>query len=70
MVIPIMHDSFIFATGHSARDIFLLLHKKNILIAAKPFALGVRAEHPQELINSIQYGQKENYNSSMPGYEL
>ncbi len=61
--------SFIFATGHSARDIFLLLHKKNILIAAKPFALGVRAEHPQELINSIQYGQKENYNSSMPGYD-
>jgi uncharacterized protein len=49
-------DSFILATGHSARDIFLLLHKKNIEIIAKGFALGVRTEHPQELINTIQYG--------------
>lgn len=49
-------DSFILATGHSARDIFVLLHKKNIEILAKGFALGVRIEHPQELINSIQYG--------------
>lgn len=48
-------DAFILATGHSARDIFSLLHKKNILIEAKPFALGVRVEHPQELIDSIQY---------------
>lgn len=48
-------DSFILATGHSARDIFELLHKKNILIEAKPFALGVRVEHPQSLIDSIQY---------------
>lgn len=45
----------ILATGHSARDIFELLHKKNILIEAKPFALGVRAEHPQQLIDKIQY---------------
>lgn len=45
----------ILATGHSARDIFTLLHKKNILIEAKPFALGVRVEHPQQLIDSIQY---------------
>ena len=43
------------ATGHSARDIFELLYKKNILIEAKPFALGVRIEHPQALIDSIQY---------------
>jgi uncharacterized FAD-dependent dehydrogenase len=49
-------DSFILATGHSARDIFLLLHQKKLEILAKPFALGVRIEHPQELINSIQYG--------------
>jgi uncharacterized protein len=48
-------DAFILATGHSARDIFTLLHKKNILIEPKPFALGVRIEHPQELINNIQY---------------
>jgi uncharacterized protein len=45
----------ILATGHSASDIFELLHAKDIAIAAKPFALGVRAEHPQQLIDSIQY---------------
>jgi uncharacterized FAD-dependent dehydrogenase len=43
------------ATGHSARDIFELLHHKGIQIEAKPFALGVRVEHPQELIDRIQY---------------
>jgi len=48
-------DAFILATGHSARDIFELLRKKNILIEAKPFALGVRIEHPQSLIDKIQY---------------
>ncbi|WP_226389363.1 NAD(P)/FAD-dependent oxidoreductase [Penaeicola halotolerans] len=45
----------ILATGHSARDIFELLHQKNILIEAKPFALGVRIEHQQSLIDGIQY---------------
>lgn len=45
----------ILATGHSARDIFELLDRKEVLIEAKPFALGVRAEHPQSLIDSIQY---------------
>ncbi len=48
-------DDFILATGHSARDIFVLLHDKKILIEAKPFALGVRIEHPQSLINTCQY---------------
>ncbi|MDF2187682.1 FAD-dependent protein [Paraflavitalea sp. CAU 1676] len=48
-------DAVILATGHSARDIFALLHRKKILIEAKPFALGVRIEHPQSLIDSIQY---------------
>ncbi|MDP5200651.1 NAD(P)/FAD-dependent oxidoreductase [Flavobacterium sp. DG2-3] len=48
-------NKLILATGHSARDIFELLDKKKILIEAKPFALGVRAEHAQELIDSIQY---------------
>lgn len=48
-------NKLILATGHSARDIFELLHKKNILIEAKPFALGVRAEHAQQLIDQIQY---------------
>lgn len=48
-------NNLILATGHSAKDIYLLLHNKNILIEAKPFALGVRIEHPQSLIDSIQY---------------
>jgi uncharacterized FAD-dependent dehydrogenase len=48
-------DQLILATGHSARDIFELLHKNNILIEAKPFAMGLRVEHSQELIDSIQY---------------
>lgn len=45
----------ILATGHSARDIYELLYKKNLALEAKPFAMGVRTEHPQELIDSIQY---------------
>jgi len=48
-------DAFILATGHSARDIFHLLAAQGIHIEAKPFALGVRIEHPQDLIDSIQY---------------
>jgi uncharacterized FAD-dependent dehydrogenase len=48
-------NKLILATGHSARDIFELLDRKKIYIEAKPFALGVRAEHPQELIDKIQY---------------
>ena len=52
-------DAVILATGHSARDIYRLLHKKGILIEAKPFALGVRVEHPQALIDNIQYKQNQ-----------
>ena len=48
-------SNIILATGHSARDIYELLDRKNIFIEAKPFAIGVRAEHPQTLIDSIQY---------------
>ena len=46
------------ATGHSARDIYELLYKKNILLEEKSFAMGVRVEHPQGLIDSIQYSCK------------
>ncbi len=49
----------ILATGHSARDIFELLDKKKILIEAKPFAIGVRVEHQQKLIDNIQYKRDE-----------
>lgn len=48
-------DHVILATGHSARDIFQMLADAGIRIEAKPFALGVRVEHPQSLIDSIQY---------------
>ncbi len=45
----------IVATGHSARDIFELFHRNGVRIEAKPFALGVRIEHTQDLIDEIQY---------------
>ncbi|MBT3299155.1 MAG: FAD-binding protein [Candidatus Marinimicrobia bacterium] len=51
-------NKVILATGHSARDVFELLYKKEIEIEAKAFALGVRVEHRQELIDQIQYNCK------------
>jgi len=51
----ILSNKIILATGHSARDVFELLDQKKVYIEAKPFALGVRAEHPQSLIDRIQY---------------
>lgn len=48
-------EAVILATGHSARDIFELLSSKGISVEAKPFALGVRIEHPQDIIDRIQY---------------
>lgn len=51
----ILASSIILATGHSARDVFEILNRQNVFIEAKPFAIGVRAEHPQTLIDSIQY---------------
>ena len=50
-------EAVILATGHSAREIYELLYEKGISIEAKTFAVGVRAEHPQSLIDSIQYNQ-------------
>lgn len=48
-------DQVILATGHSARDIYETLHAQNIRLEQKPFAVGVRIEHPQPLIDSLQY---------------
>ena len=45
----------VLATGHSADDVYALLHAAGVRLEAKPFAMGVRAEHPQQLIDSIQY---------------
>ncbi len=60
-------DAVILATGHSARDIFILLDQKKKLIHVKPFALGLRVEHPQELINSIQYHYISEEGPRVPG---
>lgn len=59
-------DVFVLATGHSAGDIFELLFHKKILIEAKPFALGVRIEHPQSLINTIQYHRQQDAGYGLP----
>jgi uncharacterized FAD-dependent dehydrogenase len=47
----------VLATGHSARDVFVMLAEAGVQLEAKAFALGVRIEHPQPLINRIQYGR-------------
>jgi uncharacterized FAD-dependent dehydrogenase len=61
----------ILATGHSARGIYELLHQKGVRIEAKPFALGVRIEHPQSLIDKIQYNQaKREENLPASSYRL
>ena len=59
-------NSVILATGHSARDIYSLLHKKNISIKAKSFAMGVRIEHPQQIIDQIQYNCNGERDSLLP----
>lgn len=59
-------DAVILATGHSARDIFELLYHKNILIEAKPFALGVRVEHQQNVIDKIQYHCEQDRGPFLP----
>lgn len=55
----------ILATGHSARDIYEILYNNRVDIEAKGFAMGVRIEHPQELINTIQY-HTPNYDKHLP----
>jgi uncharacterized FAD-dependent dehydrogenase len=52
-------DAVVLATGHSARDVFVLLLEAGVRLESKPFALGVRIEHPQPLVNRIQYGRAE-----------
>lgn len=67
----IFADAVLLATGHSARDIYYLLNENKIKIEAKPFAMGVRIEHPQSLIDEIQYHSKErNPNLPASSYNL
>ncbi|MCP4503164.1 MAG: FAD-binding protein [Deltaproteobacteria bacterium] len=54
-------DALVLATGHSARDVYQILDDKNVLLETKPFALGVRIEHPQKVINQIQYGRSAGH---------
>ncbi len=53
-------DSLVLAPGHSARDTYLMLDRHQVQLEAKGFAVGVRVEHPAELINRIQYGESAN----------
>lgn len=64
-------EAYILATGHSARDIYTLLDRRGLQLEAKPFALGVRIEHPQPLIDRIQYGQeRRDENLPASSYKL
>ena len=66
-------DKVILATGHSARDIYYLLNDKKIKLQAKSFAMGVRVEHPQEIIDGIQYhckGEKRDELLPAAAYSL
>lgn len=53
-------DHLIMATGHSARDTYEMLNQHGVALTQKPFAIGLRVEHPRELINRIQYGRGHN----------
>lgn len=59
----------ILATGHSARDVYNYLYERQIQIEAKGIAVGVRLEHPQELIDQIQYHRKEGRGKYLPAAE-
>lgn len=50
-------DMLVMATGNGARDVYRMLHRHGVKLAAKPFAIGVRIEHPQDLIDRAQYGR-------------
>jgi uncharacterized FAD-dependent dehydrogenase len=53
-------DVAVLATGHSARDIYTMLVRRGVPVVPKPFQIGVRVEHPQELVNRVQYGPRRH----------
>ena len=63
-------DHLILASGHSARDTFELLERLNVPLQRKPFAMGLRVEHPQALINRIQYGSQNHLNLPSADYAV
>lgn len=66
----LMCDQLILATGHSARDTYEMLQRRNIAMERKPFAMGLRVEHSQELIDRIQYGDRKHVNLPPADYAL
>ncbi len=64
-----LHGPVILATGHSARDVYRWLHRHDVEIAAKGIAVGVRLEHPAEMIDRIQYHCKEGKGKYLPTAE-
>ncbi|MCR4945142.1 MAG: NAD(P)/FAD-dependent oxidoreductase [Clostridium sp.] len=54
-------EALVLAIGHSSRDTYEMLHRQGIFMESKPFAIGVRIEHPQEIINVSQYGKFANH---------
>ncbi|NJD91841.1 MAG: hypothetical protein FIA91_10060 [Geobacter sp.] len=63
-------DALLLAPGHSSRDTYAMLEKSGVALEQKPFAVGFRVEHPQELINSIQYGLKGHPKLPQADYAL
>jgi uncharacterized FAD-dependent dehydrogenase len=63
------HGAVILATGHSARDVYYLLHDYNITLESKGLAIGVRLEHPQTLIDQIQYHNPQGRGDYLPAAE-
>lgn len=63
-------NTLVLAVGHSARDTFALLKEKGIHMEPKSFAVGLRAEHPQSLINQYQYGQEQAAQLGAASYKL
>jgi len=66
----VLGDAVVLATGHSARDIFALLQQRGVRLEAKPFAVGVRVEHPQPLIDRIQYHGPRHPRLAAASYRL
>lgn len=65
----IIHGPVVLATGHSARDVFRMLKEKNVKIEAKGIAIGVRLEHPQNLIDRMQYHNPKGRGEFLPPAE-
>lgn len=63
-------ETVVLAIGHSARDTFSLLYKKGVPMNAKAFAIGVRVEHPQDLMNASQYGENCPYELPSADYKV